>query len=640
MKTPILFILLFGFATTILSGQNQLRGGENFIPPDGGEFIDIGDIDKLPKGVELNLEDDCYLVATRRCLYLICRDDESDSIIDAELLFCVPLDDDITDIEVIDYVKDDDAEEQIFDVIILTKKGKVYRIPQGIGEPEETDPFTVAMDGIDGDDMYAFSEFVLEVSRDNGETWQINTMGLDGARNFDIALDYFENVYLGTSKGIYMQPLTGNTWTKVTGYPLNSARLVFVDRKNNIYATTFSNDLYRSTNLGISWQPFASGITGKNVVDMDDANDTIGNYPIIYSNVQNPQLPGVRNGNEIYKSTSGTMPFVRIDQNLTAMNGQPSSEYIYTGITGETSLGVSSIYGFFVSSDQGDTWVDANKGVRSDVVYSYLEGRNGRRFATTNLGTYKLDPTDLHWSKIYPPNAYIGGQQIFKTDEGTLYTTERKLNPDDFYNSPRLVVKSTDNGMTWMPDTAGLSKIGMFRWYLDIDGRQYAAEIGFNQGSMKLYKKNPGESWVEDNLGFMTPNNDYPTDWSTDKRDRIYFATQSGTVWQRQIIGETWILDVVGIFGSIFDLASTSDHTMVAGGISGLFYKFGRGSTWMNFGLNPHTPLTTSAMVLTVDDDDYVWVGFSHFEAGFNSIGDGVYYTNDLGATCTRLWVI
>jgi hypothetical protein len=191
-----------------------------------------------------------------------------------------------------------------------------------------------------------------------------------------------------------------------------------------------------------------------------------------------------------------------------------------------------------------------------------------------------------------------------------------------------MTAKSTDNGNTWTPDTAGISQTSMYRWWVDEDGNQYAAGGGT---STINWVKTPSGSWAVDTMGTVRGTYDYGDAFGSDHNGKVYYAVYSGNVFSRSISGGTWSMESGLGSDPVYSFAATSNHTMIGGGSSNIHYK--NGSSWQNMPVNSPAPGGDYTFVVAVDDSDYVWAGFSHQDSIGNYVGDGVFYTSDLGNT-------
>ena len=475
---------------------------------------------------------------------------------------------------------------------------------------------------ITGDALYVRSYNYVSKSVDHGQSWVVDTLGLNGAYLYSICTDTAQNVYVAANNGLYGQTANGNSWTRNTNFPANNCDLVFVDRQNRLFAATLSM-LYSSTNSGLSFQPDTAGIGHVRVNSIGD--DAFGNIYLIVSST------GLYNGDRIYRSLGGTQPFERIDQPLTALNFD-SYTVPFMQVSGDTVLFAATAYGSFYSLDSGTTWTVANRGISAESFFGLAQANNGNMITTTHLGCFSsTNAADTAWNQVYPQNGYAGGQPLFKDNTGALYTEGGTL-LTDFNSQTRMVVRSTDNGVSWQPDTLGISQIHMFKWFVDETGTQHGAQFGNGVGPIGLFSKPVGQAWAIDTTGFHSGNSDQPTAFGTNGNGKIYFSntTQSAftPLWSKQGAGN-WALDTIGLNDEAYDFAHTSSNTMYLGAYTGVWKQ--TGNSWVKLP-NPNGS-TLSAFAVAVDASNTLWAAFSYFDAYYNSIGLGVYYTNNDGAT-------
>ena len=101
-------------------------------------------------------------------------------------------------------------------------------------------------------------------SRDNGESW--TCIGDVGEFVTTLAEKAGENIFAGTSHGIYRTRDAGKTWAKGNaGMTCEDVWSLAVDQKGNLLAGTNGGGVYRSTDGGDTWIPFNTGLRSKNV---------------------------------------------------------------------------------------------------------------------------------------------------------------------------------------------------------------------------------------------------------------------------------------------------------------------------------------------------------------------------------------
>ncbi len=469
-----------------------------------------------------------------------------------------------------------------------------------------------------GDDIYVQSTAGFYVTRDMGKSWQWDTTGLNGDHVRDFALDASQNVYVVGDKGLYKQGPSGTSWTKSSGF--SGAAKIFIDRKGRMYAATNGfRGVYMSTDGGNNWAYDTAGLG--NLFVNRFADDAAGNVYIIANNISNTYL---------FKSTNGTGTWTETDAGLFAVAG--NNVRINT-LFGSSSLWAGTSFGLFVSNDGGATWVDHNAGIVPDYATSLVKGNNNAVYVTTALGLYRLDGSGSSWSHLFPAAGYNNQLRIYSDNSGILYlqdpTIDTKLKATPMY-------KSTDNGKTWVVDTAGMSGAPGTVFLLDENGNQHLASSYYgNSFTTSIWKRKNGGSWVPDTMGIPALNYSYFSAMGTDLVGNIYASGfMSGSIkhnmmYRRDQGALAWVVDTAG-------LGSTSFSAMTAGGKSSVL-------AWNGSKIFQHTfsgwiaiPLPTSISFPTITalSVDANTVIFGAFKDLFNNSA-GVYYSKDSGKTWT-----
>jgi len=512
---------------------------------------------------------------------------------------------------------------------VLLEDGSVYSMDLtqgGWSYPEfrtKIDPNAQAFKKIRGDALYAFSEVALYVSRDPAySNWKIDTTGLGFNIPYDISLDTLRYVYLACSSGLYKQHPDTSIWRKVSSFPVTTATTVFSDRKNRLFAAAFGR-VYMSTNSGSSWTNDTAGLSGQSVTGFRD--DKFGNVYAL-------------NSNHLWRSTGGTQPWVRIDQQLAALAYDQSNTFVYNDLAGDSLLYVATAFGGYVSSDRGATWTRDPQELSAQTMYGFVKTSSGRLVTSTSLGVYYQNPADTQWTKTFPPSGFLTGCPIFNDNSGNLYTLGGKINPSNFF-SLRANWNSTDGGLTWSPDTAGLGNIGSGQapaYFADESGLQH---YGAYDSPAKFYRKAPGQSWTPDTSGYGNRTGEDPTAFGTDKRGNLFVASQNlingqGFLWRRPLAGGAWVPDTIGLSGTqIYSITADRSGNPVVGASNGVFRK--SGTTWTRLPFPPGRE-GYAAFVVSVDSNGYTIAGFSNY-TGLSTLWRGVYATKNNGATWTYL---
>ncbi len=476
-----------------------------------------------------------------------------------------------------------------------------------------------------GDALYGIaSTGVTYVSRDTAATWQIDTVGLGSGYPFDLTLDSLQYVYLAYSTGLFKQPPDSSTWQKVSSFPGTNTSAVFVDRMNRVFVAS-SRKVYMSTNSGSTWNIDTAGMTTAGYFGSTGfCDDAFGN---IYA----------RNALRLFRSTGGTQPWVRIDQPLSALAFDPSVNLLFNNLSGDSLLYASTVFGSYISSDQGTTWNRDTSQFSASFIYGLSKTPAGRLLTTTNLGVYYKNPGDLQWTKTFPATGFVAASPVFVDGSGNAYALGAKTDRSNFQSLPANW-KSTDGGLIWNPDTSGIGGLAGQNptYYVDETGTQHYGAYG---APARFYSKTPGQSWAADTAGYGIGTSDLPTAFGSDRHGFLYVATNSlssykGMVWKRPIAGGTWVPDTAGLAGTqVYWITADKNGIPLAGAIDGLYKK--NGTAWIKLP-SPSGLTGYAAFVVSADSSGYTIAGFST-PYGYNYFWRGLYATNDNGATWKHL---
>lgn len=489
---------------------------------------------------------------------------------------------------------------------------------------------TADVSEMNGDDFYILTNSNLYVSRDTFVTWSSDTLGLGGVP-VSLAFDKNHYIYALMSNSLFKQAEGSTTWSKISGLTGTGFRKVFVDRNLNIYVSG-PNKILKSIDNGLTFNLDTTGIQGQQALKF--GQDTLGNIFCISST-------GFfsKSGNRLYRSMGGNTSWVRIDLPITSGIVNLQNEQIYNAIQGRDTLFLATAIGVFISTDHGNSWEPRNNGIPTSNLAGMCVMNNGRKIISSPLGIFYQNQGSGSWVKSLPVTGNLFGQALFKDKNEIVYTTVKSIIPSLFSNSPKEVWKSTDGGLTWSLDTAGLSVIKMYSYYVDENGVQHAAGTA-NGNVIELFIKPIGQPWQPDNIGFTSGTTDIPLIWGSDKNGTIYLSTSSlskPNVWKKTGTG-TWLPDTAGITKtSVYNFAVEKNGTMLAGAYNGLYNKVG--GVWTQIpnppGTNPN--FTNSCFVVNVDSAGAIWAQFSIFDTKGTAIGTGVYFSNDHGVTWTSM---
>ena len=441
-------------------------------------------------------------------------------------------------------------------------------------------------------------------STDGGLNWTAANNGLDRARISDIiasgpnilaaassSCSIFNNVFKSTDNG--------TTWSPASGL---AGRIVeaFAIKGSVIYATVGlgldGNGLWQSTDNGNTWQVVPSPIkNGGEMIVSDNA--------II-----------VAEDNLIWRSTDDGASWDVVEQ--FALTGISSFARAGTKLFGASNSGIET------STDNGGTWSfspfsDGAFSFSSNGTTIYL-GSNNKVFKSTDFGTTWIDvSTGLGKGGIHA--LLFDGTNLFA---GT---------PADAAG----VYKSTNDGVSWNPASAGLPVGKTIRSLISFGSYLFAGTEGDG-----IYRSSDhGDTWaktdvnnsllaqqlvltfcIKDNALFAGAGNG------------IYKSADGGATFQRTLngfppnIGVTaYSLTASG--GNI--LAAVSVSFSPSEGLAGIFYSSDNASTWHQASL-PIEP--TAITAVASDGSSLAYAGVF----GQSSSVKGLYKSTDAGVTWSQ----
>ena len=262
---------------------------------------------------------------------------------------------------------------------------------------------------------------------------------------------------------------------------------------------------------------------------------------------------------------------------------------------------------------------------------------NGRLVVSTGLGLFYKDPAAANWIKSYPASGYQRSLAVYTDGSGAIYT----LLPNPSINARTFgsVLKSTDGGSSWNPDTAGLSVTTGTLFYVDETGVQHMASTYYG-GSIPsmLYAKMPGNSWAADTMGFTSNTYNFSSSFGSDKHGYLYSSGYYGGIqmYRRPISGGAWVADTAGLSGINYF------YSMVADGSGGMYgyassgiYRRAAG-VWAAISLPAGLTLPSPSQI-SVDSSGALFASFTGFNFTTSTFGSlGVYFTTDAGVTWTH----
>jgi hypothetical protein len=460
--------------------------------------------------------------------------------------------------------------------------------------------------------IYAPSTNLHYRSADGGKTWESFRVPDQDAYAFAINPKNPKIIYAGgrgSEHNVRRSIDGGKTWKPAgDGLPEASIKHLAIprERPSTIYASIGFGQLYRSDDDGKTWNSLDLGLTGtEKLFSLDlDPND--------------PKTLFAATENGLRKSTDGGDTWSTVGGGLgdwyckgVAFHPQKKGT-MYAGTAG---------MGFFISTDNGDTFTASNSGFAAGWTEKIFApaGAAGPVFARLNTGLYRLDGPDT-WTEIQAPF----GRGDKANLDGVLF--DRQSPKRMFAHEGSKWWKSEDGGKAWqemkVPEPgmrdmmkgklAGPGFKGLVQDAADANTFYAGGSASKDMGGSPVWKStNGGKKWDAAGTGI---NGDVtmlrasaPNTLLAAARDGVYRTADGGKSW-------TLIRQ-----GDLKDLAADGSNVYVATK-KGLYRSADNGATW------------NKVAGIKADEVEAVVISGGKVFAG---TFDGVFYSTDGGEKWT-----
>jgi photosystem II stability/assembly factor-like uncharacterized protein len=299
-------------------------------------------------------------------------------------------------------------------------------------------------------------------SSDSGATWKFSPIGKDNpvdmncfcgaiepSGNFLLAVnDHLSRFNPSDFENVQLLSVPNGQINSIIASP--NSILAFTSRwcKTNIHSfawqTMHDGNQWTLCNTDNAFQGAATGYYGISGLAMDSL---LTLYAI--------------NGAAIIRSSSGglswsTLPASLTNEGITALAFAPDNTFFVS----------TSVEGIFRSTDKGSTWDQCNSGIDNQQILSLVISNNSEMYAGGIQALYHSTNNGNHWEKL---PIHIG--------DTLKYVLNLSLTQKGIFlaASDSIICWSSDNGITWKKNIAGLNNPRIYSLLSTPSGKTFAA---------------------------------------------------------------------------------------------------------------------------------------------------------------------
>ena len=330
------------------------------------------------------------------------------------------------------------------------------------------------VDGSSGMNLFAGTYDGVFLSTNNGADWTAANAGL--AQKEILALAVYQvpggspagagtsgtNLFAGTfDDGVFISTNNGISWTAAnSGLTAYSIRAVALSPRtdgtggNNLFAGTWEGGVFLSTNNGTSWTAVNTGLPMKRIsaLAVSPASGGTGGTKI---------FAGLYYGGGVFLSTNIGTSWTAVNTGLTTYWVNALAVSPNPGGTGGTCLFAGTSNGVFLSTNDGASWTAVNTGLTNTVIQSLAafpatSGSGTNLFAgTVGSGVFLSTNNGATWSAantgMTTRTILSFAQSLASDGTGTTYLFAG--------GNVGGVYRSTNNGTSWTTVNTGLTNV-------------------------------------------------------------------------------------------------------------------------------------------------------------------------------------
>jgi photosystem II stability/assembly factor-like uncharacterized protein len=300
--------------------------------------------------------------------------------------------------------------------------------------------------------LFAGSGFGIHKSDNSGVNWTEANQGLR-ISNILTVTTAGNNIFTGSEKYISRSTDNGNSWSNLSnGLPVGQGTdKIVISPNGSVF--TFGFGLYRSTNNGDSWvilnTSLPPGVTN-GFIDINSSSE-------VYVSGTGKIFRSVNNGNNFTDISSGLPNDLA---NITGLTVNKQNNNIFISMTWG---GFNTQHGVFKSTNNGASWTQlSSQFIKANFKFNSLN----HIYSNTVTNLYRSTDGGMSFNIVSTTPDYVLEFEIDSQNQIFIHAVENEV-----YS----VLKSTNNGQTWLNFTQGLGQLLINKFAFDNNSRLIAA---------------------------------------------------------------------------------------------------------------------------------------------------------------------
>ncbi|MGD0710914.1 MAG: T9SS type A sorting domain-containing protein [Bacteroidales bacterium] len=268
--------------------------------------------------------------------------------------------------------------------------------------------------------------FICMTSFANAQ-WQIT--GLDSNHVMCLAING-NNIFAGTYEdGMYLSTNNGSSWSAINNGLTDSVILSLVIKGDSIFAGT-GGGVFLSTNTGGNWTKMNNGLTDTIIDALAIKGDSI--FAGTYSE-------------GVFMSSNGGAHW------NAANTGLPDSSHITSLFVSDSSIFAGTQKGIYITTNNGTNWDSSNTGIPTNgFAISFAKNGNDIFAGIPNRGIYLSSNAGSSWTAVNTGIYYLDlGIYTLITKGDTIFTGTNDNGSGVYFSS--------NNGNNWQAEGYGFS---------------------------------------------------------------------------------------------------------------------------------------------------------------------------------------